>query len=237
MANIASFCLSRLKSIDISTAPDLDYAKVDGLTIYADSLCNWRRGDDLLETIIDWLKQDTEKEGDQSKKGVRFAESTHNRRPELALILISYLFQHPINRVVLLRKNADKVEDLISVLTELLPKLSSKLSKSRYLSNAEVKFWNLVWESILKLAILNYNKSSEESKNEAISRIEKCISWFDGTILTNQELFSLALSQNMVKFLVKICSNVVAIGLCDDNLISHRTDIYSLLPDQCEADP
>lgn len=60
VSTIAGFCLSKLKTL---TIPDevfqFDVAKMEMLPIYTDALCNWGRGDDLLETIINWLKKGT----------------------------------------------------------------------------------------------------------------------------------------------------------------------------------
>ena len=54
-----------------------------------DALCNWRRGDDILEMIIDWLNKDlTNKKQNNSEmskpkkaKGVRFDEASQKPRP------------------------------------------------------------------------------------------------------------------------------------------------------------
>lgn len=66
---MASFCLSRLKSsrIDPNAGmkryPDWTDDPKETLgdeavfTTYVDALCNWRRGDDILDMIIEWLKK------------------------------------------------------------------------------------------------------------------------------------------------------------------------------------
>ena len=65
-----------------------------------DALCNWRRGDDILEMIIDWLNKDlTNKKQNNSEmskpkkaKGVRFDEASQKPRPGTCS---SHIFTNP----------------------------------------------------------------------------------------------------------------------------------------------
>ena len=55
---VAGFCLSRLKAIQLP-GDWTQVHKVDLLPTYTNALCNWGRGDDLLELITEWLKKGT----------------------------------------------------------------------------------------------------------------------------------------------------------------------------------
>ena len=58
---IAGSCLSRLRALEIPEDWDLEQddpmTGLDLISVYTDPLCNWGRGDDLLEMAIDWIKK------------------------------------------------------------------------------------------------------------------------------------------------------------------------------------
>ena len=66
---IASYCLSRVKSVDVNEqilgtkfppwTVDFHTKLKDELpvTTYLDALCNWRRGDDIMEVVTQWISQ------------------------------------------------------------------------------------------------------------------------------------------------------------------------------------
>jgi hypothetical protein len=59
---VAGFCLSRLKTLEVSeTARDadgiVDLSNMDVAATYAKALCNWGRGDDLLDCITTWFRK------------------------------------------------------------------------------------------------------------------------------------------------------------------------------------
>ena len=63
LSTIAGFCLSRIKSMTLPQATELedpfqfDLGSLPPLSTYTDALCNWGRGDDLFEVISGWLKK------------------------------------------------------------------------------------------------------------------------------------------------------------------------------------
>ena len=64
-----------------------------------DSLCNWRRGDELLDMVLEGLRAGLRREEGEGGRGVRFAE-TMSREEGLALAVrvLEYLLGHHINR-------------------------------------------------------------------------------------------------------------------------------------------
>ncbi len=114
-STIASFCLSRLRS---------GCDDESGFSTYVDALCNWRRGDDLLDLILVWINGDLKERqlkesgefrrplSKRQSKGVRFVESNEKPRPEFAIHLLNYLLSHSLNKAILLKKNMAQLEEI-----------------------------------------------------------------------------------------------------------------------------
>ena len=132
---IASFCLSKLKSAQIDVyekypcwTEDQNFKINQDIvfTTYVDALCNWRRGDDILEMIIDWLNKDLKNKKENNSeigfkmpkkvKGVRFDETSQKPRPGYGLLLLRYLLSHSLNKAILLKKNIKQLEDIKDIL-------------------------------------------------------------------------------------------------------------------------
>ena len=124
---IASFCLSKLKSAQIASydkypcwtdEQNFKHNQNIVFTTYVDALCNWRRGDDILEIIIHWLnsyvKEKLEKTVSKPKKrGVRFDEAGSQKpRPGYGLLLLRYMLSHSLNKAILIKKNFKQLEDI-----------------------------------------------------------------------------------------------------------------------------
>ena len=121
----AGFCLSKLKSAPAENLIKDKYPswtkddKFDHelfFTTYVDALCNWRRGDDVLEMIQNWLNKDLkirQKSGEiKKRKGVRFDESSEKPRPGFGLVLLRYVLSHSLNKSIVLKKNLKQLEDI-----------------------------------------------------------------------------------------------------------------------------
>ena len=153
---------------------DVFFSESDPLPIYIDALCNWNRGDDILELINNWLSRDVRKKrvanrksggkGKGAAKGVRFSDSAGlgTANPELALLLTKYMFRHPVNREILLKKNRPHVEELSDTLLEFVPEIKRHLLNAATYTNLTDQvtfvqnqtFMCSVWDSLLKLPIL-----------------------------------------------------------------------------------
>ena len=55
VSTVAGFCLSRIKAFELPAKDSKN--RLHPISTYTDALCNWGRGDDLLEIIISWLKK------------------------------------------------------------------------------------------------------------------------------------------------------------------------------------
>ena len=91
VAPVASYCLARVK-------------EEENWKTHVDCLCNWRKGDGLLEVITQGIKSGMGK--GKVGKGVRF-EETHSKAAQLKLSvkLLDYVLGHHANRTILVTKN------------------------------------------------------------------------------------------------------------------------------------
>ena len=91
VAPVASYCLARVK-------------EEEGWKTHVDCLCNWRKGDSLLELVTQGIKDGMGK--GKKAKGVRFEETqSKDVQLRLAVKLLEYLLGHHANRTILVAKN------------------------------------------------------------------------------------------------------------------------------------
>ena len=86
----------------------------------ADSLCNWRRGGELLEVVLESLKAGLSQAMARevrsgTEKGVRFQSKGAEEEIGLGVRLLAYLVSHNINRTSLLMKEREKLEEVTDV--------------------------------------------------------------------------------------------------------------------------
>ncbi len=241
---VASFCLSRLKNAEMPSdeewatmGKDQDSAfdRLHGVPTYANALCNWGRGDDLLDLITEWLRKDCKasqgpaltKTTGKRKRGVRFAEHpSETPRPLLALSLVEYLLQHPVNRAILLRKNRTQLEELRDVLCSYLPLIKSALASGDY-SDVEAKKFSMTWSFLLKLTVLLQESSGEAEVSDTLSKVEDCLEWLEGAVATESGSKDRVLRGELVRSAGLVCCNMVTIGVCDANFVGHLLDLCS----------
>ena len=116
---LASFLPDRL----VAPLASYSMAKVRGGEEYwqgcADSLCNWRRGGELLEVVLESLKagltQARAGKGGTENKGVRFQSKGVEEEIGLGVRLLAYLVSHNINRTALLMKEKEKLGEVAEV--------------------------------------------------------------------------------------------------------------------------
>ena len=88
---------------------------------------SWKRGDNVLELVADWVKSDLEAREKRLKKKaspakgkntvkVRFQETSEPVDIDFGFRVIRYLLRHPINRATILRKHMEPVIDLLTAL-------------------------------------------------------------------------------------------------------------------------
>ena len=214
VVTMAGYCLSQLRNSEVSTRNN-QLAQSSGLknrlenvydsawigqhtqtlceqtkpfSTYVDALCNWGRGDDILELVTNWMSRDLRQrqlskqncggpgknKGNTSRKGVRFSESAGlgAAKPELAIQLIKYMFRHPVNREILLRKNRPQVEELRDTLKNYKHELAIYLPIPNSVSIAadqddlisNQKLLCEAWDSVLKLTIMLHSPKHSDGQ-------------------------------------------------------------------------
>ena len=107
---VASYCFSQLK-------------KSSRFEIHVEALCNWRRGDEVVELMKEWLEVGLGKASSSSVEstGVRFREPDADK-PYLnkAIKVMNHLIDGETTRLILLAKNCDQLEDLLETTTKIL---------------------------------------------------------------------------------------------------------------------
>ena len=216
VVTMAGFCLSQLRNAKSTTDDDSNSPSVgvklqldkifdaawtgnqsqapfdqsNPLPTYIDALCNWSRGDDILELVTNWISRDLRERqvnsrksvgtgrnrSNASRKGVRFSESAGlgAAKPDLALQLIKYMFRHPVNREILLRKNRPQVQELKDTLRKYVDEtlnylptpgeFSFAISDEHLIANQ--KFLCEVWQSLLTITMLLHSPQKIEPESD-----------------------------------------------------------------------
>ncbi|XP_023329487.1 condensin-2 complex subunit G2 [Eurytemora carolleeae] len=100
-AVIGSYCLSQLK-------------KSANFEIHVESLCNWRRGDEVLELLKEWIRDGLSKTDHVEQSGVRFREpNTEEPKVRKAILVINHLLRTNAPRKRLLAKNEVQLVDFL----------------------------------------------------------------------------------------------------------------------------
>ena len=224
-----SFCLSRLKSADIEELPVekyLSWNKNEAInaefTTYVDALCNWRRGDDVLEMINDWLVKSVAAKKPKKSRGVRFNES-ESSRPGFGLLLLKYLLGHTLNRSILLRKNQEHLETIKETLKEFLPKFKEAFGeKEEDKINIEGKHAVLgsVWTMLLQLELVLHLNKKPEDHEELFSTMETYQKF-----AKDAEVYTSSLALHVVKTMMMMSSNLVTLNITDMSMINSTLEI------------
>ena len=118
VAPVASYCLARVK-------------EEEGWMTHVDSLCNWRKGNSLLELVADGIRNvlvTEDKSQSGSSKGVRFEEPVNkDGQLKLSLKLMKYLMNNQTNRVILMAKNKPMLEEVLTVCSGVQDYIGTRL--------------------------------------------------------------------------------------------------------------
>ena len=229
-----SFCLSRLKSASIQDLPLDKYLSwnknetIDAeFTTYVDALCNWRRGDDVLEMINDWLSKSSvmAKKKQKKSRGVRFNEEDKSPRPGFGLLLLKYLLSHTLNRSILLRKNLDHLETIKETLKEFLPKFKEVFDKDDEDDkiNIEGKHEVLgsVWTMLLQLELVLHLNKKPDDHEELFATMEEHHKF----LADHQEYKNSSLASHVSKTMIMMSSNLVTLNITDMTMINATLEL------------
>ena len=222
-----SFCLSRLKTASIDNMlmdKYLSWNKNEAIkadfTTYVDALCNWRRGDDVLEMINDWLVKYLAKKPKKSK-GVRFNEE-NQCRPGFALLLLKYVLCHSLNRSILLRKNLEHLETVRNTLKDYMPKIKEAFEDTETTGiNIEGKHEILAsaWTMLLQLELVLHLNKKPDDHEELFEIIENYDEW-----TKEAQNFNSSLASHVTQTMIMMSSNLITLNISDLNLIKSTLD-------------
>ncbi len=246
LSTVAGFCLSRLKTVTLpepalpSEDPyQFDLAKMAPVSTYTDALCNWGRGDDLFEMIGGWLKQDQQAMSDASpnsvaggkqrprrSKGVRFAPEPESAepRPRVALVLLQYILKHRLNRPMMLKRNRQQMIDVKDVLREYSQVGERSLSTPESVSSRDAKKLICAWEVYLKLNVLLHDgDGGQQDLAATLAVMEDNVAWVESKVVDKG--FRGEVAVGYARSLLRICCNMVTMGLCDVNFVGHVVNL------------
>ena len=118
VAPVASYCLARVK-------------EDDAWKTHVDSLCNWRKGDSLLEIVVEGIRSILQQQEARpaASKGVRFEETvSKDCQVKVALRLVKYLLGQQANRAILMAKNRAMMEELLTTCAGVQDYITRRLS-------------------------------------------------------------------------------------------------------------
>ena len=156
----------------------------------ADSLCNWRRGGELLEVVLESLRaglSQPETTG-ASEKGVRFQTKGANEEIELGVRLLAYLVSHNINRTALLIKEKEKLKEIAdlcltvtSVVEIKLCQESLTIEEGALLTQVRVKLVSKCLQSDFQ--VLELGGQLSVLLGNPVSDLENLLTWSEAELL------------------------------------------------------
>jgi len=205
VAHVASYCLARVKD-------------EEGWQTHVDCLCNWRKGNRLLELIIESFKSVmiAEDKSCGNNKGVRFAESdSKDNQLKVAIKLVHYLLEHQTNRILLLYKHKPVLEELMQVSARALDYITTRLGFNDKSGTSP--------SDIAQILLLYGQLSVMLDSKTALSVQEELLSWSEREVLPvlvletrdsrTRDQVSLAL--HVLQAINKLQLSIISLGLGD----------------------
>lgn len=166
VAHVASYCLAKAKD-------DTNWKT------HVDSLCHWRKGESLLELVVDGIKAGLEPElpaAQSSSRGVRFEEPiSKGQQVKVGLKIMHYILDNKTNRYIVLTKNKPMLEEVLKECEALQDHVVSRLSFSRgeQLDSAELASILSIQSQLLVLL----------HPDTAVTKMEEQLSWSERELL------------------------------------------------------
>ncbi len=237
----ASFCMSKLRSTSALVSvvppptkarkifPSWTEAKSDiGLvevSTYINALCNWGRGDDILELIGQWLTKDQEQKlkspPRKKSRGVRFNEAEEKPRPGFALVILRYIMSHQMTRAMLLRKNYAQLKEIQEILGRYVDMLPNQCSSGPGQDEASCdspiesreQVLAAAWLAHLKLAVVLHLSDPKRNDHAIVQFAKDMLNWTEDSLLTEADIEKSPLASHIVSTLLLMVSNLFTLHL------------------------
>ena len=223
---LASFCLARVK-------------EDENWKIHADCLCNWRKGNNLLELVtetIDAVLAGGKKHS--NTKGVRFEEPiAKDSKIKVALKLVKYLLDHQANRAILLAKSRPMMEELLTSCSSVQDYVTRRLGftdKSGVSGSDVAEIISLYGQLVIIL-----------HPDTAITRAEELLTWSEAELLPVLEARDIgearsrdhvSVARQVLAAVTRFMVSVTCLGLADPALADRCLDWSLQLVTEAGAD-
>ena len=212
VAHVASYCLAKAKD-------DTNWKT------HVDSLCHWRKGESLLELVVEGIKAGLAPEvpaSQSTSRGVRFEEPiSKGNQVKVGLKIMNHILDNKTNRYIVLAKNKPMLEEVLKECEALEDYVVSRLSFSRaeQLDSAELASILSIQSQLLVLL----------QPDNAVAKLEEQLSWAERELLpvlgnTEESPASTREQRSLARALLVSLSNQVCFylsaGLADPDLTS-----------------
>ena len=210
---LASYCLAKVK-------------EEDSWRIHADCLCNWRKGNSLLELVteaIDAVLAGGKKTA--STKGVRFEEPVaKDSQIKVALKLVKYLLEHQANRAILMAKSRPMLEELLTSCAGVQDYVTRRLGftdKSGVSGSDVAEILSLYGQLVIIL-----------HPDTSVAKAEELLTWSEAEVLPVLETQDgetrsrdhVSLARHVLGSVTRIMVSVTCLGLGDAALADRCLD-------------
>ena len=141
-------------------------------------------------------------------------------KPRAALILTQYILRHRVNRPMTLKRNRQQLEELKDTLAGYMTIIEDAL-KQFTLTNEDAQKFLAAWEAYLKLSVLLRNEDS--ASTAVIASVEDLMGWAESNVVNERTRSQLGIG--IYRHLLRICSNMISMGLCDVNFVGHVVEL------------
>lgn len=172
VAHVASYCLAKAK-------------EENNWKTAVDSLCNWRKGDDLLELVMEGIKTALAPPTSQAPptRGVRFEEPrSKGSQLRIGLKLMNYLLDNKTNRLIVRTKNKPMLREVLTECEALKDHVVSRLSFSGGEEEASSEELVNILSIQCQLTVL-LQPEDRRWTTEVVAKLEEQLAWAEAELL------------------------------------------------------
>lgn len=207
VAPVASYCLARIK-------------EEDNWKTHVDCLCNWRKGDSLLEVITQGIKAGMGKK--KVGKGVRFEETqSKDVQLKLSVMLLEYLLSHHANRTILVTKNRAMLDECLELCLSVQQVIEQKIGFT-------VDEDSCTNKELAKIVALAGQLIVILHTDTALARLEELLAWSDRELVpvlmgplennsqhTQRTRSQVSLCEQVLSSMCELTVSCLSLGLAD----------------------
>ena len=93
--------------------------------------------------------------------------------------------------------------------------------REKRVANEDAQKFLAAWEAYLKLSVLLRNEDS--ASTAVIASVEDLMGWAESNVVNERTRSQLGIG--IYRHLLRICSNMISMGLCDVNFVGHVVEL------------